>query len=268
MCEGLAKDDLPEVDIDGWNKVAGVYSFLYQDIEGTRDPFQLKCLRVGDNIVLHWALMRDPRTPSIQDFNLDRYTTADSNVPQMYQHVDELITMLDDTLGKDICYLEEKEGKAFDAAEGKIRSEEEGFIMSGEMGVSKNLKDKEEEPRSSHDFDIPRSSVGYEDIVPPGCRPPGLRPVVRPEGMPHPGGGMHVGPDHPIFGGGKLGRSEDNQSRNEHGGILPPGARWDPIGPPGTQGFRPEDFQRQQGKPHPDMMQPGPGRTDWDSFFG
>ena len=92
------------------------------------------------------------------------------------------------------------------------------------------------------------------------------------------GGGMHVGPGHPFFsdrlrnpglasgGGGR---------RGGLGGVMPDGARWDPIAPEGLQGWSPEDFQRgapagRGGPPvHPDMMQPGPGRgADWDHMFG
>ena len=91
------------------------------------------------------------------------------------------------------------------------------------------------------------------------------------------GGGMHVGPGHPFFA---------DRLRNPglasgglggiRGGMMPGGARWDPIAPEGLQGWHPEDFQRGvpgRGAPippvHPDMMQPGPGRgADWDHMFG
>lgn len=45
--------------------------------------------------------------------------------------------------------------------------------------------------------------------------------------MPGMGGGMHMGPDDPIFAG----RMRGQPSR----GGLPPGARWDPINPPGLE---------------------------------
>lgn len=114
---------------------------------------------------------------------------------------------------------------------------------------------------------IPAYAVGYEDVVPAGFHAPGIGTVPILPGGPGRGGGMQVGPGHPMFGRGKLGGGVGMPP--EHPG-LPPGARWDPIGPPGTRGFHPDDFQhRDPSRPHPDMMQPGPGRgTDWDSFFG
>eukprot|EP00889_Picochlorum_renovo_P000531 jgi/Picre1/27561/NNA_000528.t1 len=86
--------------------------------------------------------------------------------------------------------------------------------------------------------------VGYEDVGPyQGERRGGHD------------GGMLVGPHHPIFGPGRL-----DPTRPEQQGTLPPGARWDPIAPPGVRGFFPGDFQRRQPpstQPHPDVMPRG-----------
>jgi proteasome inhibitor subunit 1 (PI31) len=78
---------------------------------------------------------------------------------------------------------------------------------------------------------------------------------------------MHVGPGHPIFGPGRMGGGVGGLPGR---GSLPPGARYDPINPAGLPGFHPDDFvQPGPPRPHPDVMQPGPGRgTDWDEMFG
>lgn len=70
--------------------------------------------------------------------------------------------------------------------------------------------------------------IGSDDAVPPGFRPPGYGSLQEP----FPGGiggtgGMHMGPDDPLFAG-RAGRGRPGMS-----GALPPGARYDPIGPPG-----------------------------------
>ena len=80
--------------------------------------------------------------------------------------------------------------------------------------------------------------VGGSDVAPPGMRPPGVPDLP---GMGGPlgggglpgvsGGGMHVGPNDPLFAG----RFGGGRGRMGGGGGLPPGARWDPIGPPGMQ---------------------------------
>lgn len=152
-----------------------------------------------------------------------------------------------------------------------------------------------------------------EPVFPPtihacGCLSPPGAGLMEP-GPLRGGGGMHVGPGDPIFGPGRLG---GGVGRPPGHGSLPPGARWDPIAPPGMRGFGPggeqgrtvslllgrivgggccrvcgihsfplratrhppvaaaaDDFQREPGQPHPDMMQPGPGRgRDFDEMFG
>ena len=55
-----------------------------------------------------------------------------------------------------------------------------------------------------------------------GSIPPGGIPLVP--GM---GGGMHMGPNDPLFAG--------QMRQPARGAGLPPGARWDPIRPPGME---------------------------------
>ncbi|KAI8098696.1 PI31 proteasome regulator N-terminal-domain-containing protein [Halteromyces radiatus] len=94
-------------------------------------------------------------------------------------------------------------------------------------------------------FDTPTSpdepysgipSVGDDDLNPLGA------PVRIPESLRRPGGGMYVGPDHPIFSGR---HHDDNDSADIFGGpqplprgSVPPGARFDPIGPFGANPTR------------------------------
>ena len=66
--------------------------------------------------------------------------------------------------------------------------------------------------------------LGGDDVVPPGFIPPGGFP-----GVPSMGGGMHMGPNDPMFAG----RMRQQPGR---GGLgVPPGVRWDPIRPPGME---------------------------------
>ncbi|KAI2636083.1 PI31 proteasome regulator N-terminal-domain-containing protein [Xylaria nigripes] len=76
----------------------------------------------------------------------------------------------------------------------------------------------------------PFGNIGADDLNPPGLGPHDpLRPGLgAPGGLPRPGGarGMHPTFDDPIFGGdGGMGAEFDPQ--------IPPGARYDPIGPGG-----------------------------------
>ncbi|KAI9265274.1 PI31 proteasome regulator N-terminal-domain-containing protein [Phascolomyces articulosus] len=78
-----------------------------------------------------------------------------------------------------------------------------------------------DDPLSADDTYLDRFNVGRSDLEPMGG---GLR-------MPGSGGGMFVGPNHPMFG-------HPNPDSNLPPGAVPPGARFDPIGPvmPGRGG--------------------------------
>ncbi|KAM3586920.1 hypothetical protein VKS41_001969 [Umbelopsis sp. WA50703] len=89
-----------------------------------------------------------------------------------------------------------------------------------------------DDPLAGDEFGGPGNpfSVGGDDLNPLGH--------LRGPGRHNQGGGMFVGPDHPIFGG-------DQNQRDPSGGIfggpqplprgsVPPGARFDPIGPFGN----------------------------------
>jgi proteasome inhibitor subunit 1 (PI31) len=133
--------------------------------------------------------------------------------------------------------------------------------------------------------------VGARDVVPPGMRPPGFAPAMPNVFDPLSGGGMHVGPRDPMFIGGGGIRGGGGVGIGGGGGPpafpLPPGARYDPINPPGLPGFRPDDFIPGGGRGrggrgagpgpgpggqyiHPDVMQPGRNDDDpgWDQMYG
>ena len=74
----------------------------------------------------------------------------------------------------------------------------------------------------------PSGILGSHDAVPPGFQPPGYGGLQEP----FPGGmgrtgGMHMGPDDPLFAG------RSGMGRSGRPGLNPPGARYDTIGPPG-----------------------------------
>lgn len=271
-------EDLPEVEVHDWNRIPGVYIFLYQDAEMSRTPLHLKCIKSGSSMVVHWCALDGAHSPGVQNFDIEHFTTEDSNVPRAYQNINELIATLDETLGKDMKVCSSNDEKlGIDVSEKKSsgiqRAQKdtlgEKSFAPEEISLVNDKSGTLEGPKQTNlkKPQIPLYGVGYEDVNPPGIPGPGFHPVPRPEGLPHQGGGMHVGPHHPMFGPGKLEINPDEGSSGS--GTLPPGARWDPIAPPGMEGFRPGDFQKNKtGKPHPDMMQPGPGRTDFDSFFG
>ncbi|KAI1336581.1 PI31 proteasome regulator N-terminal-domain-containing protein [Xylariaceae sp. FL0016] len=75
----------------------------------------------------------------------------------------------------------------------------------------------------------PFGDLGANDLYPPGLGPHDpLRPGLAPGGgLPRPGGGMHPTFDDPLFGGRGGGGGD------EYDPQVPPGARFDPLGPGG-----------------------------------
>lgn len=129
----------------------------------------------------------------------------------------------------------------------KCSSRSDGTMAGSRRGITHASS-----PAASIAYEGRDTRVGYADVNP--VNPQGAGQGLGP-------GGMMVGPHHPIFGRGRLEPPEG------HEGNLPPGARWDPIGPPGTRGFFPGDFQRRNQTTrdvHPDIMQPGRSQSsDW-----
>jgi proteasome inhibitor subunit 1 (PI31) len=109
-------------------------------------------------------------------------------------------------------------------------------------------------------------SIGRRDLDPFPQNPFSPPPLFSPNR----GDGMFVGPDHPIFGGGRVGGVGGVNGRRWGGdGFLPPmgappGARFDPVGPgigpfPGAGGIQgPPNRRNFHGEPdNDDFMPPG-----------
>jgi len=265
---------MPEIDVAGSIPVVdeGVYAFGYQDAEDQRPALHVKCIAVPasqgheNTLLVQWAVIEHNskvKAQPVMELVTAEYTTKESStVPQALKNMEQFVSKLDNAFGQAIGI-----SRGISAS---VRSTEEVGPLETGQGLGRSAVHSqgswplEESPLPPG---VLPSIVGYEDVVPPGLRPPGMVVGGTTGGPLHPGGGMLVGPDHPIFGPGRL---QGPFSGDGRGSALPPGARWDPIGPPGTRGFLPEGGRRPDGEhPHPDIAQPGPGRgTDWTSFYG
>lgn len=267
---------MPEIDVAGSIPMVdeGVYAFGYQDAEDQRPALHVKCMTVpasqgqGNALLVQWAVIEhssEVKAQSVLELITAEYTTKESSaVPQALKNMEQFVSKLDNAFGQAIGISRGISASVRNTEE--VGPQETGQVEgSGRSAVRSQGSWPLQEPPLPPGV-LP-STVGYEDVVPPGLRPPGMVGGGMREGPLHPGGGMLVGPDHPIFGPGRL---QGPSSRDDRGSALPPGARWDPIGPPGTRGFLPEGGRRPDGEhPHPDLAQPGPGRgTDWTSFYG
>ncbi|KAJ0028767.1 hypothetical protein Pint_35301 [Pistacia integerrima] len=92
---------------------------------------------------------------------------------------------------------------------------------------------------------------------------PGSGAGMYPRRDPGSGGSMLIGPDDPRWFGGGIG-GEPGFFGGQPG--IPPGARFDPYGPPGVPGFEPNRFARNPRRPgggnHPDLEH-FPGGSDF-----
>ncbi|KAL4431594.1 hypothetical protein ABPG77_001436 [Micractinium sp. CCAP 211/92] len=276
---------LEEVAPTGWDALPGAYAFRYQDTEGKRPPLFLKCLVLGNQLLVHWVAGPAPGTgagssggnsgePHTLELDTGAYTTDAGSAPDCYRSMPELLAKLRQSLGGVL-----ERGKPAPSAAAAAAGA--GGRQAGEAGGSgRGRTDAEPGYDPLRDYSGPSGighrppgipvGIGADDVVPPGVRPPGYGggPAFPGEPGPlHGGGGMLVGPGDPIFGAGRLGGGVGGPPGR---GALPPGARWDPIAPPGMRGFGPDDYQQPgPGQVHPDMAQPGPGGgSDWDRMFG
>ena len=302
-----------EVSIEGWDASSsdGEWSFLYRHNEGSL--FLLKCINMDLCLLVTLMALSDkpaaaeggesslPPAPSPETLTLEvaRFSPSTPPSPSSYTNFQELVDKIQDLLDGQMDLLSSKGSSSMSKAPVSVPNKV-GTDKAAKVGTDKAAKVQGQE-RSALEDPTPSSRsrlrdedpywhnpsplmVGEGDLRPfpggggGGLMGPGL-------GLTDPmygglggagtgtGGGMHVGPNDPLFAG----RHHDPLRMPGGGGRggLPPGARYDPIAPQGLPGFNPDDFQPQRrggrGGPrmHPDLMQPGPGRgADWDSMFG
>ncbi len=217
---------------------------------------------------MHWV-SGGAGAPAAGEIHVQRFTTDAPAAPQAYQR---MVLLLDALSSIFAPLLGPKQG----TGQGGV-SVEGAAVPAGHAGPSQGGEEGRglgAPARGGPAMPVP--PLGADDVVPAGMRPPGTGPGLS--GIPGllaapPHRGSQVGPHDPMFGPGRLGSGVGLGGQPGVGGegvsSLPPGARYDPIAPPGMRGFHPDDYVKDPTKIHPDIMQPGPGRgTDWDNMFG
>ncbi|PKA62195.1 putative proteasome inhibitor [Apostasia shenzhenica] len=242
-----------EVGIEGWNELDDVYGFLYSKSfdKGAKKVILAKCLKVEDYLMVDVAELQceEPKEPIHLQINVKDYLAESSGQHSNYGEIYKNLESLVKRINKDL--LSEVEGKAKVAASASVTSPSHDNIQKpGEKN----------EQESSSRFDVESNPMPYGLVYPPvvpfGSSDlyPGPGAGVFPERGSGIGGGMLVGPNDPRFFGGGIGSRPGFID-----GIpgVPPGARFDPYGPPGVPGFEPTRFVRQPRRPgggvHPDL---------------
>ncbi|BAT02029.1 probable proteasome inhibitor isoform X1 [Oryza sativa Japonica Group] len=231
-----------EVGIDGWNSMDNCYAFLYiKEERGKKKRVLVKCLVIGDVLAIDVLdLESQNKGPYNIQINVKDFFSEEQpkNYGNMYKNFAGLIeTMNSNALSK----LDEKDAGAAKNPE---------VETSSSIHRSENPGLRTTEPGLVYP---PIAPLGHDDAFPgPGA---GFYPHSGIGG----GGSMHVGPNDPRF-------FPSNPFPVPFGGpgSVPPGGRYDPIGPPDVPGFEPSRFVRRPRPPagttHPDLefFQPGP----------
>mmetsp|Transcript_33645 Transcript_33645/g.85961 ORF Transcript_33645/g.85961 Transcript_33645/m.85961 type:complete len:318 (-) Transcript_33645:158-1111(-) len=257
-----------EVGVEGWQELPEVYAFLYlREGDAPGAPVLLKCLTAGDKLLLQVAAVGGQEEPQLVEIDVGRHTTESADTLGGYADLEALAGRLEAGIklpagsGAGKAPAQEGPQQRQDREERQRQVEEQQARRGGDpLAVDDPLRAGPPRMGGGVGFTPPRipgMGVGGGDLMPGGLMPPGRGGFG--------GGGMHMGPMDPGFSGGL-------RHPGDLGGAVPPGARYDPIGPPGMRGYNPEDFQRGQGRGfpmHPDLgPPPGMGGSDWDDMFG
>ncbi|KAL5711371.1 hypothetical protein ACHQM5_021835 [Ranunculus cassubicifolius] len=230
-----------EVGIEGWNEKEDGYGFVYSKIEkGVKKTVLVKCLIMGDYLVIDaLCSTHEDREISVQ-INVNDYTeenSGSSNFADKYKDFGKLVK----TLNSDILSRMEDSLKK-DAGASPSGSQVDHPAPSTRPEQNKREPQGPEPDRAG--FVVPPVLPGHFDDSMPGPGA-GVYPRVGPVG----GGSMLVGPNDPRWFGAP-------QPGFPAGSGVPPGARYDPYGPPGLPGFEPNRFGRNPQRPglHPDLQ--------------
>ncbi|KNA06527.1 hypothetical protein SOVF_180230 [Spinacia oleracea] len=252
----LSSSSTDEVGIDRWNELNDEYAFVYINPKQSNKKVLVKCLVIANKLMVDALL--DGATEQVHlDINVDDYVaeTATSDYNAQYKNLGKLVSSL----------------------KSDVLSKLDGSSAGGSVTAPSRLPDVEEPNRYS-DGSITSQDPFTGFVVPP------ISPAGGSDLYPGPGAGMY--PSRGDFGGGSmLIGPEDPRWLGDRSGFpgiaggpgglgVPPGARFDPYGPPGVPGFEPDRFGRfprgpnpgrgpRRGGIHPDIEQPGSGGFDY-----
>lgn len=228
----VGDQEVEEVGIEGWNDMEGAYAFQYSGAgqEGLCKFVLVKCISVEDKLVV--AVTDENDKEAIQfEVRVEDYVTASEgmNYGQLYKNLNELVEKVNSSiLSKLSC---QKDQASSSSKEKDIK----GVSTDENARQSSILVDEPAPPMQGLRYP-PIPGYGSSDLLPgPGAG-------VFPSGFGPRGDGMLVGPNDPRWG--SMGYGDMVGVPDAGRGMLPPGARYDPIGPPGVPGFEPGRFIR------------------------
>jgi len=266
-----------------WNSSGpSSYAFRYAHEQSSLN-FLVKIVPLGQRILIHATALESNRTESYE-IEVDRFTSRsywpwNSQNPQNEPLVNGLISstrISDFVFGFQVKIVQKLiPGLRKDGYE-EVTDTDQGSSSSSAATTSSSHRNRQQPPpvspsRPERD-DYPDLQeppfrnpliIGDRDLDPLGGNfgPPPLFGGARGRQFPggDDGGGMFVGPNHPIF----RDRFPEGGRGGLGGGMVPPGARFDPVGPFGQGPMRSGQGRGRGGLPRGPS---GMGDPDWDDM--
>ncbi|XP_017977444.1 PREDICTED: probable proteasome inhibitor [Theobroma cacao] len=247
----LSSPSTDEVGIDNWNEFDDHYAFVYTNPEKGSKKVLVKCLVMNGKLLVD-AFADGGSEPVHLEIDIDNYVgeNGSGNFSAQYKNLEKMVSSLDKEV---ISKLYGKSSKSSSSSDPPSLETGEGLRRDvNDPGVRIN-EPAGPQPHPSGVVVPPIYPMGGSDLFPgPGA---GMYPTRGDFG----GGGMLLGPNDPRWFGGVGG--EPGFPGAQPG--VPPGARFDPYGPPGVPGFEPNRFVRNPRRPgggtHPDLEHFGGG---------
>lgn len=250
--DALSSSSTDEVGIEHWNDFEDEYAFVYFNPEKNDKKVLVKCLVMGDKLLVDALADGAAAEPVHLEINTNDYVRVETtgNYNAQYNNLGKLVNSLYSHIMSKLDGPSAKD--AFGSQPSGSNDQPNVVVNEGQTSTS----------------------------ITPGI----LYPPVNPAGGSDlfPGAGAGIYPTRGDLGGGSMliGMNDPRWSGNVGGrqgfpglpGMLPPGgvpgARFDPYGPPGVPGFEPDRFTRLPrqpggGRTHPDLEQPGSGDADY-----
>ncbi|CAI9098329.1 OLC1v1034954C2 [Oldenlandia corymbosa var. corymbosa] len=231
----LSSTSTEEVGIDGWNQFDDSYAFLYSKPDLSSKKVLVKCLPMDDKLFVDAVREGDSEEPAHLEINVGDYAAANggnnNNYASMFKNFGKLVRCVD----KEIVGKFSGCSTASSSSQ-KPSSESKGAVEGDSRQPNPLVPDVDDpygvDPPFPGYVVPPIPGFGFDDRFP--GPPAGAYPNRGELGQP---GGMLIGPNDPRFHFGDPLVPRESQPRG-----IPPGARFDPYGPPGVPGFDPNRF--------------------------
>ncbi|WOH11052.1 hypothetical protein DCAR_0830531 [Daucus carota subsp. sativus] len=243
----LASPSTDEVGVDGWDQFEDNYAFVYSSPDKGSKKILVKCLAMNDALLVD-VLKNGDEEPLHLEINVNDFTVENggSNYSTQFKDLGKLVTSINNGIL----------GKLSAASSSSLETAKSSSANKGSTADTYQSSEPQGDPYNPSRVVIPPvyPGIGGDDRFPGAGA--GFYPSRDYYGI---GGGNVVGPNNPIFD-----MQFDGQRPVFPGGMppgVPPGARFDPYGPPGVPGFEPNRFARNPPRPgggaHPDLQQFG-----------